>query len=243
MSAGGYATVPAVDDLEAFRQAAGRHGVPEAALEWWTRLARPRLELTAEGTGPVIGWFGGEPDLPDGPADLTFLAAVDLSAVPEDSHDLDLPAEGFLLFYSEEDLTPEESAVVHVPELGDVPGGTPLYGRTAWTLPEERGQSTLDLGDPGHDEESIRDAMRELAAPEDVLVVIGGYGDEATSGVGSPVDNPADQVLLAQTFMSEEMFGQRFGGSEVCIVSFLMTPGDLADRAFGQCWLFSDFLG
>ncbi|GAA3614767.1 hypothetical protein GCM10022223_33780 [Kineosporia mesophila] len=245
-----------MDDRQTFREAASRQGLPVAAVDWWVQLARPRLELIREAEGPAVGRFGGSPTLPEDiawPSGMTHLASIDLSAIPAGSHDLNLPQDGHLIFFSQEDITPEECAVLHVPsgvlteerEGEDVLDSFPLYSRTGWALPEERSQSALELGEPDVDldEEAVRAAMREVPAREDVVVAIGGYGDEASSGVGSPVENPGEEVLLVQTFLPRDLVGDRFGGSDVCILSFLITPDDLAGRSFDKTWLFSDFLG
>lgn len=238
-----------MNDRQAFREAAQKQGLPPAAIDWWLHLARPRLELVRDGDGPVVGRFGGQPALPEDvewPDEMVHLATVDLSAISVESHDLDLPLDGVLVFFSQADLTPDEGSVIYLPSglaAQERDESFPLYGRPGWTLPEERWQSLFDLGEPGFDEDALRQAVREVPAREDVLVAIGGYGDEATSGVGSPVEHPGEEILLAQTFMPVDLVGDRFGGSEVCILSFLISPGDLASRQFDTTWLFSDFLG
>ncbi|MFF4353251.1 YwqG family protein [Streptomyces sp. NPDC001530] len=98
--------------LDALRDLAVRHLPPDDA-ERWLNLLRPgvRLEATAHGSAAaahdVVGQLGGLPKLPadvhwpvwaaHGP--LSFIAAIDCAALPADALDIDLPADGTLLFF------------------------------------------------------------------------------------------------------------------------------------------------
>jgi hypothetical protein len=88
-----------VDAREKFRVAARAKGLPDEAIDWWLRFARPRLALSRDGDGPVVGQFFGRPALPVGtewPHGMVHLATVELAAVPAGSHDLNLPPAGRL---------------------------------------------------------------------------------------------------------------------------------------------------
>jgi len=226
---------------ESFRDAARAAGLPDETIDWWLPLARPRLHLSAEGDGPVLGRFGGTAAAPLG--QLTFLASVDLAAIPAGSHDLDLPRDGHLLFYSEQDITPEKFALVHASALPELEGSVPLYGRVAWMLPAERWESTIELPDGDHDEQAIREVVDGLHYDDGILAAIGGYGLESTSGIGNPVDSPAKEALVAQLFLRDDRFDDLFGGSPLCLLSYLIDHDDLAARRFDQTRLVPDFNG
>jgi len=248
-----------MDERQTFREAAHEHGLPGEAVDWWLQLARPRLELTRAGDGPVVGRFGGRPALPVGvewPRKMACLATVDLAAIPAGSHDLNLPARGHLVFFAEPEIVPDDCTVIYVP--AGVPvleqsrpddahprvyESFPLHSRPGWSMPRERWQSTFDLGDSIHDEGAIGSIMGELDAGDDFQVAIGGYGDECTSGVGNPLESPAAEVLLGQVYLSDDLVGQDFGGSGLCIVSFLIAHPDLAARQFDKARFASDFMG
>lgn len=190
------------------------------------------------------------------PRGTAFLATVDLAAIPPGSHDLDLPGDGHLLFFAEPEIVPEDCRVVHVPAgvpvaERDVPEDMyapvydpfPLHGRAAWSLPVERSEAAADLGERVHDEELIADVVVELGFDDDFQLAIGGYADESTSGVGNPVDSPEKETLLAQLYLTDDLVGQDFGGSPLCLVSFVMSYPDLAAGRFDQARFFSDFNG
>ncbi|MCO5999027.1 DUF1963 domain-containing protein [Actinoallomurus rhizosphaericola] len=242
-----------------FRAAAADKGLPDEAIEWWLRLARPRFEMSRTGDGPVAGRFGGRPALPEGvewPRGTACVATVDLAAIPAESHDLNLPPDGGLVFFAEPEIVPERCAVVYVPAgvpvvERDVPEGMyapvydplPLHGRAGWSLPVERSESAIDLGPQVHDEELIAEVVIGLGSDDDLQLVIGGYADESTSGVGNPVDAPTEESLLAQLYLTDDLVGHDFGGSPLCLVSFVMTHTDLAAGRFDQARFFSDFNG
>ncbi|MET7680804.1 DUF1963 domain-containing protein [Streptomyces sp. NPDC005423] len=106
--------------LRPFRDEAVARDIPADDVERWLATARPRVTLTRDGDGPVVGRFGGPlllpAELPD-PA-YPFVASLDLAALPADATDLPLPADGqLLLFAFPESAGAYETmgAVVHVP--------------------------------------------------------------------------------------------------------------------------------
>jgi hypothetical protein len=215
--------------------------------------------LSRDGDGPVVGQFFGRPALPVGtewPHGMVHLATVDLAAVPAGSHDLNLPPGGRLLFFAEPDLTPDDCTVVYVPagiavserevpEDFSVPvfDPFPLYGTSQWTVPRERWEIPTDAGEPVHDEDAIAAVMWGVGFG-DCQLAIGGYGDESTSGAGNPVGEGKNETVLAHVYLTDDLgIGETFGGSPLCLLTYLMTYDDLAARRFDKAWHFSDFNG
>jgi hypothetical protein len=108
-----------MDVRQQFRRAAREEGVPVDEIERWVRLARPQTELVAKDDNlPSVGRFGGLAALPEGeqwPPGQCLVLTLDLAAIPAHGHDLDLPADGSLLFFVEPDFTPTACRIVHVP--------------------------------------------------------------------------------------------------------------------------------
>ncbi|MGC4808799.1 hypothetical protein [Micromonospora sp. DT233] len=156
----------AVNELELFR-AAAREDMSDEDIAWWLRLARPCLHLERGGDGPVVGHFGGRPALPASvawPAETVHLASVDLAAIPRDTLDLGLPADGTLVFFSKTHIVPDGGHVLHVPAgtavtEAEPPAGTPsVYDRFPlratpdWSLPECADDSPLYVGERREDQ-------------------------------------------------------------------------------------------
>jgi len=248
-----------VDNRETFRTVARDKGLPDETVDWWLQFARPRLALRRAGDGPVAGQFLGRPSLPADtawPHGLTHCATVDLAAIPPGSHDLDLPPDGRLLFFAEADITPTEAQVIYVPagtpvvecaqpEDFYVPAfdPAPLHAATEWSIPGERLEIAADLGEPVHDEETIESIMWSFGADEQCEVAIGGYGDQSTGGGDTPVDDPREECVLATVYLRDDVVGESFGGSPLCLITFLMTYEDLAARRFDRVRHASDFNG
>ncbi|MGC4808118.1 DUF1963 domain-containing protein [Micromonospora sp. DT233] len=118
-----------------FRAFARRHGVSDDAITRILWSVQPGVEVglcDPEGIGPesqVIGYCGGLPRLPaDTPWPMgdTFIAALDLAAIPPQPMDLALPRQGHLLFFG--DPYPEHDCPA---EVIHVPAGTPTAERPA----------------------------------------------------------------------------------------------------------------
>lgn len=91
------------DDLEV----AAREYLPGDVAEAWLPLLRPGIRLVSDGEGPLVGYLGGTPELPDdvawpvweGHGPLSFIASVDCAAVAGMATGVGLPVDGRLLFF------------------------------------------------------------------------------------------------------------------------------------------------
>ncbi|MGW0436412.1 DUF1963 domain-containing protein [Micromonospora sp. NPDC003197] len=247
-----------MDELEAFRAAARKKDMPDDAIDWWLRLARPCLRLGNGGSGPVVGYFGGRPALPASvawPDDTVHLASIDLAAIPRGALDFELPSDGTLVFFTETYSVPEVGRVIYVPAGAAVteaepPADTPsvydripLNGTPDWSLPESPHQSLRYRGESRDDERVYRSIVWELGSDdrnEDDLAVLGGFGISNTGGLGIPVGDPETKVLLAEFFLDEGDVGQDFE-TEFATLFYVISRDDLAARRFEQVSLASDF--
>jgi hypothetical protein len=247
-----------VNLLDEFRAAARRRNVPDDVIDWWLQLARPVLELHRDCTGPVVGWFGGKPALPEDvewPPGMTYLAKLDLSAIPAGSHDLRLPPDGHLLFFSEPDIAPE-AQVVYVPagtpvtERDRAEGSYeqeceqfPVYGVRGWDIPISRADSTIDIGESRYDEAVFSEIKWYLDGHDDCVGTIGGYTDRSTGGGGDHgLDSPGAQTFLGYLYLDDELAGEGFGRDGM-MVGWVLANEDLAARRFDRTTTVSDFNG
>jgi hypothetical protein len=248
-----------VNELELFR-AAAREDMSDEDIEWWLRLARPCLHLVRGGDGPVVGHFGGRPALPASvawPARTVHLASIDLAAIPRDTLDLGLPADGTLVFFSKTHIVPDGGHVIHVPAgtavtEAEPPEGTPsvydrfpLQATPDWSLPECADDSPLYVGERREDETIFEEIVWCLESEQrgrDTVVVLGGYGTSNTGGVGVPLDSEAGQVLLAEFYLTEKEVGKDFE-TDFSTLFYMMTRDDLAARRFDGLVFASDFHG
>jgi hypothetical protein len=247
-----------VNMREEFGEAARKRGVPEDAIDWWLGLARPVLELHTDCDGPVVGYFGGKPALPEGqewPVGMTYLATIDLAAIPAGSHDIKLPPDGHLLFFSEPDIAPE-AQVIYVPvgtpvterELDEEAysqerGRFPLYGVREWDLPINREDSTIDIGESRYDEAVFRDIKWHLMGHNDCVGTIGGYTDRSTGGGGDHgLGSPGTETLLGYLYLDDDLAGEGFGRDGM-MVGWVVADEDLEQRRFDRATTVSDFNG
>ncbi|BBH63394.1 hypothetical protein ACTI_00790 [Actinoplanes sp. OR16] len=244
-----------MDVRQEFRSAAREQGVPVNDIERWVRLARPQTELVPKGDGlPVAGRFGGLAALPEGtewPAGQCLVLTLDLAAIPSDGHDLDLPADGSLLFFVEPDFTPTECRVVHVPAgtpVTEHPNpGVPvfdpiaLHARAGWSLPEREHEVPFDLRLDDEVEEAIGEVMWYLG-DNDYEFSLGGYGAASTGGADNPILDAKDHLVLTTVWLDEGRVGDAFGET-LLVVNFMIKHADLAGRAFDKIWLMTDFNG
>lgn len=93
--------------FDALRSIAEQH-LPSDVAERWVGLLRPGFRLEkASDSDAEVGQHGGQPKLPvgagwpmwEGHGPLSFVASVDLAALPVDALDIALPTEGTLLFF------------------------------------------------------------------------------------------------------------------------------------------------
>ncbi|MEU6075895.1 DUF1963 domain-containing protein [Micromonospora sp. NPDC047074] len=245
-----------MNELEAFRAAAQKKGMPDDAIDWWLRLARPCLYLEKAGSGPVVGHFGGTPALPASvawPDDTVHLASIDLAALPDGTLDLDLPSDGTLVFFVEPDMPADTGQVIHVPAGAVVaeaesPSGWdpydrfPLHATPNWSLPESASFSPGYTPGDRDDERDYRNIVWDLGGEHDAgeVVVLGGYGLSNTGGLGVPVS--AKHVLLAEFFLTEEMVGDDFG-TDYATVFYTINRDSLAAGRFAEVSVSADFHG
>ncbi|GAA2504422.1 hypothetical protein GCM10010406_46310 [Streptomyces thermolineatus] len=121
------ASVDGVSRTSAFRAFARQHGVSDDAVTRILWMVQPSVHLHLKNprtVGPqdrVIGYVGGLPEMPlDAPWEIGhyFVASLDLAAIPKQPLDDDVPREGHLLLFAEEDYRfpqDEIAPVIHVP--------------------------------------------------------------------------------------------------------------------------------
>jgi hypothetical protein len=237
------------------RRAAREQGVPVGEIERWVRLARPQIELVAQGDGlPVAGRFGGLASLPEGeawPAGQCLVLTLGLAAVPSYGHDLDLPADGSLLFFVEPDFTPTGCRILHVPAGTAVTGhpnpGVPvfdpitLHARPGWSLPEKEHEAPFDLRLDDEVEDAIGEVMWYLE-DNDYEFSLGDYGAASTGGADNPILDATEHLVLATVWLDKERVGDAFGETLI-VINFMIKQVDLAERAFDRIWLMTDFNG
>lgn len=246
--------VRAMDEREAYREAARERAVPESVIDWWLQLARPLAGLHRHGTGPVVGQFGGDPLLPAdaewpvGPSHfggrpIPFIASIDCAALPPGGLDIAVPEDGCLLFFAENDFF-GESRVIFVPE------GTPTSARPApvigentaetydrfalhhaphWNLPEDSDLSVMSLGpDSLYEKHDLGELWWNLGYTVDSgEMTLGGYYTKLQ-------DDPRPDegwVLLAETSVNEDTLGDE---SSPGIIYWVIRREDLAAKRFDQ---------
>ncbi|NUT34274.1 MAG: DUF1963 domain-containing protein [Hamadaea sp.] len=239
--------------LDAFRTAALENEMPHDAIEWWLKFARPCLYLSRDESGPVVGYFGGRPALPATvawPEGMVHLATLDLAAIPHGSTDLDLPADGTLLFFAAPSMTSTVGQVIHVPAGAAVveaePSGPtvyesfPLHANSDWSMPGDPTDSP-EYNHDRPDEDEYIDIVWYLDRPEAVLV-LGGYGTSNTGGLGVPVGLPETEMLLAEFYLGEAEVGEDFE-TDFATVFYVIGRDDLAARRFDRVSMSTDFHG
>ncbi|MGR3874384.1 DUF1963 domain-containing protein [Streptomyces graminifolii] len=118
-------------------ETAAKHGVPEPVVRELMARTRPCLYLVQHGDLPEpsrenarpAARTGGLPALPDGvnrpDGHEPLVLSVDCAALPHGALDIELPADGHLLFFTEVEYPPEQSALLHIP------AGSPTTERPA----------------------------------------------------------------------------------------------------------------
>lgn len=222
-------TTPIVEEL--ILQAAEKHGVPGPVAQELLAASRPCLHLVPfqdltpaqQQEARPVARTGGLPCLPDGvdwpDGREPLILTVDCAALPREALDIELPADGELLFFIEIEYEPESSAVLHVPagvgttersatyEFAGEPEQVKVYrphvlypvpGLTV--SPDWRDSPAtsafLGVGEDRYDAlDDFEDTVREAAAggaSHGVAVQLGGYS--------TPWQSPdeGDLILLAQ---------------------------------------------
>ncbi|MEU9782190.1 DUF1963 domain-containing protein [Streptomyces phaeochromogenes] len=233
--------------LDDYRVAARKRGVPEDLLDRALRLARPRLELrSTEGSdAPVVGQYGGRPQLPpdvEWTGFPAFVASVDCAAVPVGELDIQLPEDGHLLFFannSEPSYVPgptQEGRVVYVPAGTATTERVPSEEDAPYTFEPYPLRCRLDrfMPDTNHDiadKETVRlihpylvDHWEETTTGE---LTLGGYASVIHHDPAPwPVTDDEAFIMLARadfTFVDTPLS---------CAASWLIRPRDLAERNF-----------
>lgn len=251
--------MPVVNELESFRAAALLKDMTDEAIDRWLGLARPILRLGQDGSGPVVGHFGGLPALPASvawPDDTVHLASLDLASLPREAIDLALPDDGTLIFFTQTYSVPTVGQVIHVPAGTPVteappPDGTQsVYDRVTlrvtpdWSLPESPSNSLAYRSEHHDDEDVYRSVVWSLGddgRTEDDVAVLGGFGVSNSGGLGVPVKSETE-VLLAEFFLTEDMVGDDFE-TDYATLFYVITRDDLAAHRFDRVSLASDFHG
>jgi len=117
--------------LDQIRAEALARDIPADDVRRWLELVRPCALLTGGGDGPVVGRFGGPVLLPPGAEDPWFplIATIDCAALPPDTTDLALPADGRLLLFGFPDVDAYASSMG---EVVYVPAGAEVEERAAY---------------------------------------------------------------------------------------------------------------
>jgi hypothetical protein len=114
-------------DAALLLETAAEHGVPGPVVRELLARCRPCLYLVQDKEVPEslrehvrpAARTGGLPALPDGTdwpeGREPLVLSVDCAALPHDVLDIELPADGHLLVFTEISYPPESSAVLHVP--------------------------------------------------------------------------------------------------------------------------------
>lgn len=191
-----------------------RELLPEELAEPFLALTRPAIRLSIAGKGETtVGRLGGLPRLPEGmpwpragdggPA-MQFLAELDCAALAAYESDIDLPAEGTLLFFATWESTaaqvimlppdairvPEYEVPVLPPEARVFPE-VPLAAETVATWPTRGHDDLVELGDEFWDRvvgdepwEVFADMLADFADAEGGRAhQVGGYSDALQSPI------------------------------------------------------------
>lgn len=251
-------TTPTVEEL--VLRTTQRHGVPGPVGQELLAESRPCLHLVPiqdlapdqQRAARPAARTGGLPCLPDGvdwpDGRDPLILTVDCAALPREALDIELPQDGYLLFFVTIEYEPESSAVLHVPagvrttqrsatyefdgepEQVKVYQPDVLYAVPGLTVsPDWRDSPAtsafLDLdGDRDDTLDDFEDAVRKEAAggaSHGVAVQLGGHS--------SPWQSPPDEgdlVLLAQ------IHGQSIDRHVYTQTLIVGTREDIAARRF-----------
>ncbi|QIY99412.1 DUF1963 domain-containing protein [Streptomyces sp. S1D4-11] len=247
-------------DERLVHETAAEYGVPGPVAQELMGRSRPCLYLVPDREVPppwrenvrAAARTGGLPALPDGvdwpEGKAPLVLSVDCAALPHDVLDIELPADGHLLFFTEIEYPPESSVVLHVPagartteraatyefngEATQIRVHEPhtLYPVPGLTLDSdwEGGPQTRAFLDGGGDEDAL-DSFEEAILDRafkghrpGVSVQIGGYSDP-----WDMAPDEGDLVLFAQ------MAGQAIDYEVFTMNLIVGTREDIAARQYG----------
>ncbi|MFD3310179.1 DUF1963 domain-containing protein [Streptomyces sp. NPDC058694] len=240
---------------------AAEHGVPGPVARELMARTRPCLylvpyeqvpEALREDARPA-GRTGGLPALPEGvdwpePREPLVLS-VDCAALPQDILDIELPADGQLLFFTHISYPPESSAVLHIPAearttersatyefMGEATETTVYEPRTLYPVPAltldkdwDGGPETREFLEDDQAEdalESFEEAVLDLAyggRRPSVVVQLGGFSDP-----WDMAPDEGDRVLLAQ------IAGQAIDYNAFTMNLIVGTREDIAARRYAE---------
>ncbi|MEU9313029.1 DUF1963 domain-containing protein [Streptomyces sp. NPDC048256] len=233
--------------LDEYRVAARERNVPEHLLDRALRLARPRLELrsTDDSDAPVVGRYGGHPQLPpdvEWSGFPAFIASVDCAAIPVGDLDIPLPEDGQLLFFannSEPSYVPgptKEGRVVYVPAGTATTERVPSEEDASYTFESYPLRGRLDRFMPDTNNDTADQETVRLIHPylQDYLdetmngeLTLGGYSSVIHHDPAPwPVTDDEAFILLAHAdyeFVDTPLS---------CTASWLIHPRDLAEGDF-----------
>ncbi|MFJ7592049.1 YwqG family protein [Streptomyces sp. NPDC097617] len=251
----------------ALRDLALQH-LPSDAAEQWVGLLRPAVRLeVAVGSDGVIGRLGGLPRLPDdvdwptweGHGPLSFIASVDCSALPVGGLDIDLPAEGTLLFFYFDGQLDDGEALVLAEDRDSWPGARVLHvsGGSERKAPAElqpyravplTAQLAMTAAEPWHPQ--IRDAFAPQAplgqrydhpvCEQEFLDAVWDFDGEVGHQIGGhahSIQNPveievAEAVLHGDTSWDDPRLSEEVG-QWLLLAQF--DSEDVADMMWGDC--------
>ncbi|MEU9270846.1 DUF1963 domain-containing protein [Streptomyces sp. NPDC048251] len=233
--------------LDEYRVAARKRDVPEHLLDRALRLARPRLELRSmdDSDAPVVGQYGGHPQLPpdvEWSGFPAFIASVDCAAVPVGDLDIPLPGDGHLLFFannSEPSYVPgptKEGRVVYVPAGTATTERVPSEEDASYTFESYPLRGRLDRFMPDTNNDTADQETVRLIHPylQDYLdetmngeLTLGGYSSVIHHDPAPwPVTDDEAFILLAHA-------DYEFVDTPLnCAASWLIHPRDLAEGNF-----------
>ncbi|WP_203689726.1 DUF1963 domain-containing protein [Streptomyces sp. SID12488] len=242
-------------------EAAAEYGVPGPVAQELVARSRPCLYLVPleemppslrENARPAAR-TGGLPALPDGvdwpEGREPLVLSVDCAALPHDVLDIELPADGHLLFFTGIEYPPESSMLLHIPAgtrttersaTYEFHGETnqvrvyeartlyPVAGLTFDSDRQEGPQTRAFLDGDGDEDalDSFEEAVLDMASGghrPGVCVQVGGFSD--------PWDMPPDEgdlVLFAQ------MAGQAIDHNVFTMNLIVGTREDIASRRYAD---------
>lgn len=174
--------------------------------------------------------IGGSPDLPEGvewPGSAAFLVQINLADVPEGVLDIDLPREGLLSCFRDDDDWRNQAVLIwtkpgvaltrrEIPEACEAYEPRALTGDIVLTLDFDRS----DI--PEFDDEEVLDVVCDWVVPE-AGIQLGGDRAVIQSGGNE------DELLVLQIGSVDEV-GMMWGDLGCLYIS--LTPADLTARKF-----------
>lgn len=192
--------------------ATARAHLPSQVADVWIGLLRPAVQLVSEpANGDVVGYLGGEPELPEGQSwpvwpgvgPLSLVATLDCAALPS-VDGLALPDAGKLLFFYFDGRFDDGDALVHCGNPASRAGATVVY--VAPGTPVAR--SSTPEGLRPYPRVPLRATVVDTAPGYDHFVTRDAFPEMVDAGSGHPVC--ADRFVDALDLGFH--FGHQVGG-------------------------------